>query len=223
VVSVIIPLYNEETILLRRSIYFQTLCQETEVIFVDGESKDRSVEISRRWAEVLETKKGRSVQMNYGARAAGGSILLFLHADTLIQPEALISIDRAVNSGFVGGCLSQRIDSKGCAYRFIENFGNTRARLTKVFYGDQGIFVRKDIFLKLGGFPEVSIMEDVLFTERLRRVGRTIVLPDKIIASARRWDEKGIIKTVLLYSSINILFRLKVSLKKIRPLYDDLR
>ena len=108
-------------------------------------------------------------------------------------------------------------------YRLIEGLGNVRAKITKVFYGDQGMFVRKDIFLKLGGFPKVPIMEDVIFSKRLRRSGKTVVLMDKILTSSRRWDKKGIMKTSLLYSLINILFWMRIPLEKIKLFYDDLR
>lgn len=95
--------------------------------------------------------------------------------------------------------------------------------MTKKFYGDQGIFVKKDTFLKLGGFPEIPIMEDILFTEKLRKCGKTVVLPDKILVSARRWEKMGIIKTTLLFNLIILLFWLKVPLNRIKKLYEDLR
>ncbi|NQS99825.1 MAG: hypothetical protein HQ595_01975 [Candidatus Omnitrophica bacterium] len=105
----------------------------------------------------------------------------------------------------------------------IEGFGNLRARLSKVFYGDQGIFVRKEIFLKLQGFPEVPITEDVIFSKKLRKAGKTAVLPNRIFVSPRRWEQKGIVRTALLYSLLNILFWLKVPLERLQSWYDDLR
>ena len=95
--------------------------------------------------------------------------------------------------------------------------------MTKVFYGDQGIFIRKNMFFEMKGFPEVPIMEDVLFTKKLRKLGKTVVLPNEVSVSPRRWEKKGIIRTISLYSLLNVLSWMKVSSERIRLLYDDLR
>ena len=223
-ISIICPVYNEEKILTEAAANLEKLSRQAEIIFVDGGSLDRSAEIAGGFGKVLKCKKGRAAQMNHGARFAKADILLFLHVDTVISTEALKSIAKSINEdSFIGGCLTQRIDNDSFVYRLIEAQGNTRARRRKVFYGDQGIFVKKDAFLAAGGFPEVPIMEDVLFTGELKKLGRTVVLPDKIIVSARRWERKGIIKTTLLFNLIIILFHLKVPLSKIKLLYEDLR
>lgn len=223
-ISIVIPIYNEEKILSENSAEFHKLSQQGELIFVDGGSTDRSVEISTCYGRVLASKKGRAAQMNYGASFVQADVLLFLHADAVISTGTVESIERKIKySGFIGGCLTQRIAKGGVIYRFIEKFGNIRAEITKVFYGDQGIFVRKDIFFKMGGFPEVSMMEDVLFTKKLRRLGKTVVLPDRVAVSPRRWENQGVIKTVFLYLFLNILFCLRVPLDEIKLFYDDLR
>lgn len=223
-ISVIIPLYNEEKSLTKNSPYLHNLAQYSELIFVDGGSTDSSIEIARQYGKVLLSKKGRALQMNCGAIFAKTNMLFFLHADTFIYKDTLKSIEENLRyDSFIGGCLTQKIDKNGTRYRFIESFGNIRARITKVFYGDQGIFMRKDIFSKVGGFPAVPIMEDILFTKKLRRTGKTIVLKDKIFVSARRWDKKGIISTILLYAFLNFLCWIKVPLDKISSFYDDLR
>jgi len=224
-VSIVMPVYNEEEALSKNSFGLRELSQRAEVIFVDGGSLDRTKEIAGlfSFARVLFGKKGRALQMNLGGRAAHSEILLFMHADTLISPNLITSVENKIKAGFTGGCFSQRIDKAGAIYRFIEALGNIRARLTRVFYGDQGIFVRKDIFLKMGGFPEVPVMEDVIFTKKLRKIGKTAVLKDKILVSPRRWEKKGVFRTLLLYSLLNILFWLKWPLKKIKMLYGDLR
>lgn len=223
-VSVVIPVYNEEKILSANCACLRRLSQRAELIFSDGGSSDRTRTIASDYGRVVNGKKGRAAQMNFAVAQSSFDILLFLHADTAITQEALEAVEHKVTEdGFIGGCLNQRIDKPGFIYRIIESIGNTRAKLTKVFYGDQAIFVRKDIFLKLGGFPQEPIMEDVLFTKKLRKCGRTIVLPDKVIVSARRWEEKGILKMALLYGLINILFWLRFPLEKIKILYDDVR
>ena len=222
--SIIVPIYNEEKILSKNLTFFKNLSRQAEVIFVDGGSSDKGPRLVKAYGKTLRSKKGRAAQMNYGGRYAIGNVLLFLHADATVSATALKSIiHRMADKNFVGGVLTQQINKKGFAYRLIGGLGNIRAQITKVFYGDQGIFVRRSVFLKLGGFPEVSIMEDVLFTKKLRKAGKILVLPDKIMVSARRWDTKGIMKTIFLHCYINILFHLKIPLAKIKILYSDLR
>lgn len=223
-ISIIIPIYNEEKILRRNANQFNNLSRYAELIFVDGESSDGGCKTASNYGKIIPSKKGRARQMNCGARSAKGNILLFLHADTSVAGDVpRVIAESIISRGFIGGCLTQRIDSDAFIYRLIEGQGNIRARTRKIFYGDQGIFVKKDVFLKLGGFPEVPILEDILFTKQLRRLGKTVVLPDKILVSARRWEKNGIIKTTILYSLIIILFWLKMPWDKIKLLYEDLR
>jgi rSAM/selenodomain-associated transferase 2 len=223
-ISIVCPIYNEEKILSKTAAHLERLSRRAEFIFVDGGSADRSVVVARQHGKVFHSKKGRAAQMNYGAGLAKGEILLFLHADTIVSTDALETIESKINEdGVIGGCFTQRIDNGSPLYRIIESQGNLRARARKVFYGDQGIFVKKDVFLKIGGFPEAPILEDVLFTKKLRKAGKTVVLPDEIIVSARRWEKRGVIRTVFLYHCIIFLFWLKVPLHKIKELYEDLR
>jgi len=223
-ISTIIPILNEEKVLSKNSSSLLKLSRETELIFVDGGSSDKSVSIASKLGSVLTAPKGRSFQMNKGASCAKNKILLFLHADNIIEPETIESIENILlDKAYVGGCLSQSIDSQRTIFRLIEGFGNMRARLTKVFYGDQGIFVKKNVFFRIGKFPDVPIMEDVLFAKKIRRRGKTLVLKDKIIVSPRRWEKRGILRTVFLYSKINILFYLKTPLDRIKNIYKDLR
>lgn len=222
-ISTIVPIYNEEKILSSNFSFFKSLAQRVELIFVDGQSTDRSCEIAGQCAKVLCGQKGRAVQMNQGGYAARGNLLLFLHADSVISQETLISIEKVAGTNFIGGCLTQRIDKEAFIYRLIEAQGNFRAKFSKIFYGDQGIFVKKDAFFEVGGFPQAPIMEDVLFTRDLRKIGETIVLPDKVFVSARRWEKKGVVRTTLLYNLIILLFKLGVPLKRIKLIYGDLR
>lgn len=223
-ISVIVPMHNEEKILTSNSRHFKNLSESTELIFVDGESSDKSAEIASIYGKVLSSKKGRAIQMNYGAKEARNDVLLFLHADTFILPKTIECIQNKISQGeVIGGCLTQRINKTGLLYRLIESFGSIRAAATRVFYGDQGIFIKKDVFLKMNGFPEKPVMEDVLFTKKLRKLGKTAILQDKIFTSARRWEKRGIISTVFLYSLLNLMFWFNAPLEKVKLLYDDLR
>lgn len=223
-ITIVIPVYNEENVLAGKAKEFTELSRHAELIFVDGESSDSSGRLATSFGKVISSKRGRAIQMNGGASHASGEILLFLHADNIVSSDALSSIERYMQNGdVIGGCLTQRIAKLGIAYRLIEAQGNLRARLSRVFYGDQGIFVRKDIFMRIAGFPATPIMEDVLFTRRLRALGKTVVLPDEITVSPRRWERKGPVRTATLYAFIAVLFRLGLPLSKIKLLYDDVR
>lgn len=223
-ISTIIPIYNEEKILREKSAYFRELADNSELIFVDGGSSDMSARIAGEYSCVFSCRKGRAVQMNYGARLSQKDILLFLHADTRIKTDSLISLESKIKDNeTLSGCFTQRIDKKGLIFRLIESVGSLRAKITGVIYGDQGIFIRKDIFNDLGGFPEVPVMEDVIFTKGLRKIVKPSVLRDKIFVSSRRWEKEGLIKTVFLYSFLNILFWLKSPLDKLKKVYSDLR
>lgn len=223
-VSIIISIYNEEKILAEHSPRLKDLSQYAEFIFVDGGSTDKSIELASMLGRVLSCHKGRAIQMNYGAQHARFDTVFFLHADSIISTQTLLSVERQVKENdFIGGCLTQLIDRKKIIYRIIEAQGNLRARLSKIFYGDQGIFVKKDVFFKIGGFPEAPVMEDVLFSRKLRNAGKTIVLSDKIVVSPRRWERKGVVKTTLFFNLIIILFRLGYPLEKIKLLYEDIR
>jgi rSAM/selenodomain-associated transferase 2 len=222
-ISVIVPIYNEEKILTEQSAQFRELARNAELIFVDGGSEDRSVLSATPLGIVLKSPRGRAAQMNCGAKAATGDVLFFLHADNSVSVKILKSIQTAIDTGHIGGCLTQRINNGFFAYRFIEGEGNARARRSKVFYGDQGIFVRRDIFEEIGGYPEVPILEDVLFTKRLRKLGATVVLPDQILVSARRWEKHGILRATVIFNLITILSWFKVPLSTLKKIYEDLR
>lgn len=222
--SVVIPIYNEEKVLRVNEKYFVNMSHCAELAFVDGGSTDKSADIAGEYGRVLNTEKSRALQMNAGAKAATNDILLFLHADNIVPSEVIENIEKEIRqNGAVGGCLTQRIDKDGFIFRLIEAQGNNRARRLKIFYGDQGIFVRKDVFEKLGGFPDVPIFEDVLFTRRLKYEGKTAVLSDKIMVSARRWEKRGIVRTTVMFNALLIMFKLGVPLEKIKALYEDLR
>lgn len=222
-ISIIVPVLNEEEVLTKNSSHFNELKRNGEVIFVDGGSSDKTIEIASQLGRVLRSKKGRALQMNSGAKETGGDVLLFLHADCFLERSAIPKACESVKKGAVGGCFTQRLDNEMPMYRKIEYKGNKRAKLTKIFSGDQGIFVRKDVFFGLGGFPEVPVLEDILFSKMLRKAGRVEVLDDKIYVSARRWQKEGVFKTNILYTVMSILLLLHVPLGIIKAVCKDTR
>ncbi|MFZ3063256.1 MAG: TIGR04283 family arsenosugar biosynthesis glycosyltransferase [Actinomycetota bacterium] len=232
-VSIIIPVLNEEKLIAKTLEHFKMVKGHFEVIVVDGGSSDSTMEIAREFAKVIESPTGRATQMNKGAEIANGDILLFLHADTLLPPEAIDCIQEAfTNCEVVGGRFKISLDNQKAIYRIISGLINLRDRFTKGFTGDQGIFIQKDAFKRLGGFREFSLMEDLDLARRMRRTGppehqwragKLVRLPLSVTTSARRWEKHGLIRTILLMWLIRILFLLGISPSWLRPLYDEVR
>lgn len=222
-VSVIIPVYNEESA-IRKTLSALPYKDGLEVIVVDGESRDRTREFARAFpATVVECVKNRALQMNKGAQLASRDALVFLHADCRFEEGSLEAISDCLWAGCVGGCLTQAIDSKKFIYRLIEYSGNIRARLSKIFYGDQAIFVRRDVFFKLGGFDDVPLFEELMFSKKMIKEGKTRILNKKVFASPRRWQENGIVKTTVIFWLLTLGFYLGLPYNRLQGLYRDIR
>jgi hypothetical protein len=211
-VSVIIPARNEAAHLpatlaaIRREAVH-------EVIVVDGGSTDGTMAIARAdEAIVLESAAGRAAQMNRGAAAATGEFLLFLHADTLLPPNypELVRATLA-GDGVVAGAFEFKIADDFPGRGVIERGTNRRARNRQLPYGDQGLFVRREVFERVGGFPEQPIMEDYEFVRRLRRLGTIVIAPAPAITSGRRWRRRGAVVTTLINQLIVLGYRLGVA------------
>jgi rSAM/selenodomain-associated transferase 2 len=196
-VSVIIPTLNEESCLAG------TLCQlrdeqPYEIIVVDGGSHDDTVAQARTADVVLHAPAGRALQMNHGAAQAGGDLLLFLHADCVPEPGALADIEACLaGRGVAAGCFRMQVQARGVLYRSIDWCATARVRLTGLAYGDQGLFLRRELFAELGGFPPVRLMEDLFFSRKLRQRGRLAVAPRRIFVSPRRWQRTGLVRQTL--------------------------
>jgi uncharacterized protein len=198
-ISIIIPTLNEADH-IEKTLWSTLSMEHTEVIVSDGGSRDETVHIARKYGvRVLEGAPGRALQMNAGARAAAGAIFIFLHGDTRLSPGADLAVEKALGSPDVAaGAFSLSIDALDPGLRFIEKAANFRARYLQLPYGDQGIFMRRHIFLTLGGFAELPIMEDAIMMRRARRLGRIVLLPEAVATSGRRWLRHGIIRTTLI-------------------------
>ncbi len=201
-VSVVIPTLDEEKRLpaCLDALLVQAALVRTEVIVVDGGSADSTSSIARArvGVKVLSARRGRGSQMNAGARASSGSLLVFLPADTLLPPTALAalaSIDR-VGRPRAGG-FQQRFDADRPMLRLVSSLHNRRAAWTGVFYGDQVPFVRRDLFWQVGGFREDTDLEDVEFGQRLARHTRPEQLDLVVATSARRFERHGPLRATL--------------------------
>jgi rSAM/selenodomain-associated transferase 2/rSAM/selenodomain-associated transferase 1 len=210
-ISIIIPTLNEEENIAACLASCGT-SPNTEMIVVDGESRDRTAQIARSLgARVVVSPPGRGRQMNRGAREATGELFLFLHADTRLPP-AFADWVRVVLSrrGVVAGAFLFRLDARSPSLSFIQKVTNWRSRRFQLPYGDQAIFIPRVIFEEMGGYPEMPIMEDYEFIRRLKKKGRIDTVPLPAITSARRWIEVGVWKTTFFNWVIVIAYSLGV-------------
>ena len=229
-ISVILPIYHEEASIGGTLQRLKEQAGSYEVIVVDGGSEDQSLEVARSCAQqfpqwqVLSAQKGRANQMNVGVREAKGDILLFLHADCWLEKGTLTAIEEAMQKeNVVGGCLTQKIEASHPYYRWLELTGNIRARLFRIFYGDQAIFIRREIFDKIEGYPPIPLFEDLAFSRRLRREGKTAVLSKQVVTSPRRWERKGMLRGSLQNLFILFLYGLGISPQRLARFYPDVR
>lgn len=196
--SVIIPTLNEADS-IRQAVESALGLSPYEVIVADGGSTDGTVAMARELdCRVIECPRGRAVQLNAGAAASSGDVLLFLHADNWLVPEGRAQIERTLRSPLIpGGAFCHRIDARGLLFRLVEAGDALRICVTRIAYGDQGIFLRREVFEALGGFPDVRLMEDVRLMKSLRDHGRLALLPGPLHISARRWHKHGAIRQTL--------------------------
>ena len=197
-VSIIIPVLNEAQLIVE-SLERAIQSGADEVIVVDGGSRDGTAELVERMdCQLVVSGPGRGAQMNLGATRAEGDVLLFQHADAWLHRDALPELRRSVErTRVVSGAFRQRIDANGAAFRLLESGNAARVRWLGLPYGDQGIFVRTEVFRELGGFPEVQLMEDVLLMRRLRRKAWPVLLGGPIHVHPRRWQRHGVVRQTL--------------------------
>jgi rSAM/selenodomain-associated transferase 2 len=214
--SIIIPVLNEADRIdsLIQHLRGRGSGSAYEIIVVDGDPQANTVNAIRDEDVVRMTaEKGRGRQMNAGAEAARGRVLIFLHADTKLPEGALEKIGRALeNSDYVGGAFDLRIDSDALFLRYISMRASHRSRWNRLPYGDQAIFLRKEYFDQIGRFKDIPLMEDVELMLRIKRDRRKIcILRDKVTTSARRWQQDGALYTTVRNQVFVALFHLGVS------------
>lgn len=179
-----------------------------EVIVVDGGSQDATVQRARLRADhVLVAPRGRAAQMNAGAARASGNVLLFLHADTRLPREAeRLVLDGLARSRHDWGRFDVSIAGRHPMLRIVAATMNLRSRITAIATGDQAIFVKRDAFDAVGGFPDIPLMEDIALSKRLKRRGRPLCLRERAITSGRRWETNGVFRTILLMWRLRLAY-----------------
>jgi rSAM/selenodomain-associated transferase 2 len=221
-ISIIIPVLNEATCLNSLLVQLEDWRNdEDEVIFVDGGSEDASRNlILASGFSVIKCEPGRAKQLNQGAMSAKGDILWFLHVDSDISEISRESFLSQAHNESSWGFFKIKISDKAVIFRVIAFCMNCRARCTRVATGDQGIFVSKSLFIKVGAYPDIKLMEDIELSCSLRHRSAPIILRGPINTSARRWRKNGVIQTILLMWVLRMGWFLGCSDRTIRKLYD---
>jgi rSAM/selenodomain-associated transferase 2 len=212
-ISLIIPVFNEASII---SFYLEKLDyrDNIEIIIVDGGSSDRTLEYCQQFPVnvFLSPQKGRAAQMNFGASQSRGKFLLFLHLDSELPTEYSTEIQKLLNNQkIIAGAFRFQVDSPGFPFRLLELFVNWRSQFCALPYGDQGLFIKAELFKELGGFKNLPIMEDYEFIQRVKQQGKIAIANLAVKTSGRRWQKLGILKTTLINQLIILGYYLKVS------------
>ena len=207
-ISVIVPALNEAEGIVSTLQRLQAIrAGGHEVLLVDGGSRDATVELARPYVDgVLHSGRGRALQMNTGADAACGDILWFVHADTLVPEDADARILEAVDAGRDWGWFRVRILGRSRWLPVIAWFMNRRSCLTRVATGDQGVFMRRAAWDAVGGFPVIPLMEDIAISKGLRRRFRGRCLAARLATSGRRWEQRGVARTVWLMWRLRLAY-----------------
>lgn len=228
-ISVIIPTLNESSTIARTLTRTVALGFD-EIIVSDGGSTDPTIPMIQACCaripavRLVTAPAGRARQLNEGVKACRGDALLFLHADTELPPTARTAIESALeNTRCVGGRFDVRFDHPSRWGVVISWFMNRRSRLTGIATGDQAIFVRREIFEQMGGFPDIPLMEDIEFSRRLKRRGPTAALTDRVTTSFRRWEKNGPLRTILLMWTLRFLYWLGVNPTRLNRWYRAVR
>ncbi|MDO8726147.1 MAG: TIGR04283 family arsenosugar biosynthesis glycosyltransferase [Candidatus Methanoperedens sp.] len=211
-ISIITPVFNEERNINPFLTHIGSLEGDFELILVDGESSDRTLDEAEgcrngfgRMLKILKTSRGRAIQMNKGAKVAKGDILLFLHVDCTLEKNALKLIEKAIyEKKAIGGGFMQEFSSPDLFLKLGSAFGNFRVSLNRIFYGDYGIFLKKEIFWKIGGYDEIPYLEDVELCKKAKKQGQLIQIHSRIVTSPRRYLKKGKLKLAAAFMFANL-------------------
>jgi len=223
--SVVVPMLNEAATIASTLDALRCGAPEAEIVVVDGGSIDASIAIAQPLCDVLiSAARGRALQMNVGARASHGDALVFVHADTIVPTTFAADIAAALSDpAVVGGRFDVELDASALPYRVIGAMISLRSRISRTGTGDQAIFVRRDVFDRIGGFPELELCEDLEFSRRLKRAGRVACLRTRVTTSARRWNRDGVARTVVRMWMIRAMYLMGVPPDRLKRMYSDTR
>ncbi len=225
-ISVIIPVLNEVASIQKCLDQFGKE-DSIDVVVVDGGSTDGTPDLvfaAGIGRCVFSPTKGRASQMNWGAQHAVGDVLLFLHADTFLPPNGLSLIrDTMANQHVVGGRFELGLAEAGMGFRWIAYLSTLRSKLLGITYGDQGIFVRRDVFRSVGGYPMRDLFEDSEFCNVVKKCGKFVMLPAQVCSSTRRWRKWGVVRTVIWMWLLRVMFVCGVSDKTLSRWYRSVR
>ena len=219
--SIIIPVWNEaEQIVARLERLQPFIAAGHELIVVDGGSSDGTPTLAAPLcSRLLRGPRGRAAQMNLGARFAAGDLLLFLHADNSLPPHAAAALSSTGGAGEVWGWFQVRLSGELPAFRVLATFMNLRSRLTSICTGDQALFVSLSLFRRIGGFPDIPLMEDIAICKRLRKLAPPRPLGLTTVTSSRRWESKGLLRTVLQMWWLRLRYFLGVPAERLAQAY----
>ena len=223
-VSILVPTYREAST-ISALLHNLTELGADEIIVIDGGSLDGTSEIASRFpgARLIHAERGRAVQMNAGVLTSRGDVLLFLHADTRLNPGALEPVRRAMSDPAVaGGNFDIRYDGNDLAAACFTLINRYRCKFG-ILYGDSGLFCRRSVFQALDGFKPWPILEDYEFGRRLRKMGSLALLDEPIYVSNRRWRRGGLVATMWIWLLIQVLYLLGVSPVRLARLYSAIR
>ncbi len=221
-ISIIIPCLNEAASISDCLTSLQSFKERGhEIIVVDGGSEDESLSLAEEKSDfVLSAPRGRASQLNFGAKKAKGSLLLFLHADTLLAEGMEVQLEEAAEKNLAWGRFDVRLSGAEPLFRIVEFFMNTRSRLTGIATGDQAMFVTRQLFERAGGFPQIELMEDIAFSKKLKKFCQPICYRNKVLTSSRRWQRLGIIRTILNMWVLRLRYTLGASPEKLAREYE---
>ena len=222
-ITIIVPTLNEEKIIVSTlSQLHPWRARGHEIIVVDGHSTDDTTRLAEQFCDkFIKCRPGRARQMNEGAGAAGGNLLVFLHADTVLPETASVELeDFLSDSQRVWGRFDVRFDDASLAYRTIAKLMNWRSRVSGIATGDQALFVSRALYNDAGGFPNIELMEEIALSATQRRIQRPICLRSKVTTSARRWQSRGIVRTIFTMWCLRIAYFFGVSPARLRLIYD---
>jgi rSAM/selenodomain-associated transferase 2 len=211
-ISIVIPVLDEAAGLAASLAALQALrAAGAEVIVVDGGSRDATRSIAEPVADgVLDAPRGRASQMNAGAAAARGDVLLFLHADTMLPTNALAAIDQALDANHAWGRFDVTISGGGAMLAIVAAMMNARSRWSGIATGDQAIFARREAFERAGRFPSIPLMEDVALSKSLKRISPPACLRERVVTSGRRWKKHGTLRTIVLMWILRLAYAMGV-------------